>query len=470
MIDVLAQTLSPAMPRLRAGTQLQGGRLHVLETLGHGGMGVVYRAFDRDQRAQVALKTMHRVEPSAIYALKNEFRALTDVRHPNLVRLLDLFSEADGWFFTMELIDGVRFDQWVRPNGLDEPRLRNAFAQLIDAIDCVHAAGKLHRDIKPSNVVVSADGHVCVLDFGLVTEPHAKGVGQTVSDHFVVGTPAYLAPEQGLGERASVASDVYALGVMLFEALMGKLPFAGSATEMLMAKQHGVPAWPEDFEPGAQLGLVEICSRLLSRDPAARPSCEELRSEFARPHARGSGRASFSSLPPPMAAALIGRESELEQLRDAYRTMLSGRAVLVSVSGDSGIGKSALCQAFLDELQREGHAVVLRGRCNERESVPYKSFDALVDDLSRHLRRLRPEQTAALLPRDAAELLRLFPVLGRVDALAEAPVRAIADPNEQQRRAFEAFLELLGRMRDRAPLVLHIDDLQWTDRDSSQLL
>jgi hypothetical protein len=467
MIDALAQTLPPAMPKLRAGSQLQGGRLHVLETLGQGGMGIVYRAFDREHRAQVALKTMHRAEPAAIYALKNEFRSLADVRHPNLVRLFELFSEADGWFFTMELVDGERFDQWVRPGDrLDEARLRSAFAQLIDALDSVHTAGKLHRDIKPSNVLVRADGHVCVLDFGLVTEPCAYGIGQTVSDHMLVGTPAYVAPEQGLGERASVATDLYALGVMLFEALTGRLPFAGSATEMLMAKQQGVPAWPEHFEPSPQLALVELCSRLLSRDPAARPSGAELRGEFAEQRAR----VSFSSIPPPLAAELIGRDADLAQLRDAYQATLRGKAVLVSVSGDSGVGKTALCQSFLDELMREGHAVVLRGRCNERESLPYKAFDALVDDLSRHLRRLRAEQAAALLPRDAAELTRLFPVLGRVDALAEAPVRPVADATEQQRRAFEAFLELLGRMRDRAPLVLHIDDLQWTDRDSSQLL
>jgi len=473
MHDIVPDTLHASSvatdSRLSIGSLVADGRLHVLETLGRGGMGVVYQAFDSVRRCPVAVKTMHRTDAVSIYALKNEFRSLSDVNHPNLVRLFELYREGDKWFFTMELVRGERFDRWVRPHGkLDERRLRQGFAQLLDGVAAVHAAGKLHRDIKPSNVLVTADGHVVVLDFGLVTEPHLHAVGETVTDASVVGTPAYLAPELVLGSRATIASDLYAVGVMLFEALAGQLPFEGSALELLIAKQQSAHAWPRSIQHSLPADLVELCDQLLARQPQTRPDMASVRSHF-----ESLGRDSTAPSPRPLpltAADLIGRESELERLRAAYTVSLTGRAVAVFVSGESGIGKSALCNAVVDELAREGHAVVLRGRCNERESVPFKALDSLVDDLSRHLRRLRSEQAAALLPRDAAALTTLFPVLARVEVLADAPARPATDPHEQLRRAFEAFRELLTRLRDRTPLIIQIDDLQWTDRDSTQLL
>ncbi|MFI5308976.1 MAG: protein kinase, partial [Polyangiales bacterium] len=127
---------------LPVGSTLAGGRLSILKRLGEGGMGVVYEAFDAQRRQRVALKTLSRIDPSGVYRLKAEFRALADVTHDHLVRLHELFSDDGLWFFTMDLVDGVRFDEWVRPGGeLDAARLRAALAQLTDAVSAVHAAG-----------------------------------------------------------------------------------------------------------------------------------------------------------------------------------------------------------------------------------------------------------------------------------------------------------------------------------------
>jgi eukaryotic-like serine/threonine-protein kinase len=469
--DTQHANAGPVTSQLRIGRLVAGGRLQVLETLGRGGMGVVYQAFDATRRCTVALKTMHGNDAVSIYALKNEFRALAGVHHPNLVRLFELYCEEDNmWFFTMELVRGERFDRWVRPGGkLDERRLRHALPQLLDGIAAVHAAGKLHRDIKPSNVLVTNEGHVVVLDFGLVTEPSVHAVGETLSNTSIVGTPAYLAPELVLGSRASVATDLYAIGVMLFEALTGQLPFEGSAVELLIAKQQSAHSWPPSSRRALPADLVTLCDMLLTREPGLRPDMATLLAHFARD--TGASAIPPSGAPLRLSAAeLVGREPELARLRTAYASSLLPRPVAVFVSGESGIGKTALCNTLADELAHEGHAVVLRGRCNEHESVPFKALDSLVDDLSRHLRRLRPEQAAALMPRDAAALTTLFPVLSRVDVLAEAPARPATDPHEQLRRAFAAFHELLARLRDRTPLVIQIDDLQWTDRDSTLLL
>jgi predicted Ser/Thr protein kinase len=462
---------------LYAGRMLLGGRLRVVRRIGEGGMGIVYGAYDAQRAGSVALKTLSRLDAGNVYRLKNEFRSLADLSHPNVCRLHELFAEDGQWFFTMELIDGERFDRWVRPGGvLDEGRLRDALPQLVDAVSAIHDLGKLHRDLKPSNVLVTAEGRVVVLDFGLAVDPELGGVGQTVADEHVSGTPAYMAPEQAAGHAATIASDFYALGAMLFEALTGKLPFEGRVGEMLAAKQtRAAPAASEIF-PGTASDLDTLCRRLLAREPTERPDAAALRGLLPQPSSsapRSSSRSRSEasdvergSTSPDAAAQLLGREAELSALRDAYEATLAGRAVVLLVSGESGMGKTALCTTFLDALRAQSHAVVLAGRCYERENVPFKAFDSLVDELSRHLRKLSREDAALVLPREVFALARIFPVLDRVEVVAQAPKKNVPDPHDLKRRAIAAFGELLGRVRDRQPLVAFIDDLQWTDQDS----
>jgi eukaryotic-like serine/threonine-protein kinase len=467
----VSETVASSRPALAAGSVLAGGRLSIVRKLGEGGMGVVYEAYDSERNARVALKTLSRVEAAGVYRLKNEFRGLSSVTHPNLVRLYELFVDGEIWFFTMELLRGQRFDRWVRPGGtLDEPRLRSALAQLVAGVDAIHAAGKLHRDLKPSNVLVSEDGRAVVLDFGLAVEPELGGVGRTVADESVSGTPAYMAPEQAAGRAATAASDYYAIGVMLFEGLTGRLPFQGRPHEMLTDKlRRAAPAVSESNSTAAP-DLVQLCKQLLAQDAAARVDRAGLSAAL---HASIPGRIvapeRASASPPPGEPLLLGRGEELAALRAAFDASVAGKAVVVFVSGESGMGKSALVGAFASELRGRG-VQVIAGRCYERENVPYKGFDALVDELSRHLRKLPGEEAAALLPRETYALARIFPVLERVPVVAAAPKREVSDPQDLKRRAFEAFGELLGRMRDRAPLVLVVDDLQWIDQDSLRFM
>jgi serine/threonine protein kinase len=284
---------SPAS-QLGVGSTLLGGRLRVRRRIGEGGMGVVYEAHDERRRGAVALKTLSRLDAGNVYRLKNEFRSLADVSHPSLVRLHELFGEGEQWFFTMELIDGERFDRWVRRHDnacegpghegqLDEARLRAALPQLVAAIAAIHAAGKLHRDLKPSNVLVTVEGRVVVLDFGLVVDPELGGVGQTVLDDSVSGTPAYMAPEQAAGTAASAASDFYALGVMLFEALTGKLPFEGRAHDMLVDKQRLPAPVAAQWCPDVPHDLGTLCEALLRRDPSTRPDASLLHTKLGVP-------------------------------------------------------------------------------------------------------------------------------------------------------------------------------------------
>jgi hypothetical protein len=404
---------------------------------------------------------------------RGEFRALSEVTHPNLVQLHELFADDDLWLFTMELIPGERFDEWTRPAGmLDAPRLRAALRQLVAGVQAIHDAGKLHRDLKPSNVLVAADGRVVVLDFGLVADPEPGGAGQTLDAERCLGTPAYMSPEQAAGRPATSASDWYAVGVMLFEAMTGQLPFSGHGRAIMQRKQAAAVPRARSIAAEAPADLDQLCAELLSRDAVARPTARmtAMRLEAHAGAVEAISQPHVAAPLLPKSADLVGRDAELGALRDAYAAAASGEAVLVRVFGESGMGKSAVVGAFLDELRADRSTVVISGRCYERESVPYKAIDRVVDELTRYLRQLREVDAAALMPRDIGVLARIFPVLRRIEPIARAPARDAATEHELRRHAFDAFVELLACIRDRQMLVLHIDDLQWTDHDSMLLL
>jgi len=499
-------------PETRALDEFDGmprrlGRYELVRRIGSGGMGVVYAALDRERGRRVALKTLRKLEPSSLYRLKNEFRAAAGIIHPNLVTLHELVSEGDQWFITMEYVEGVRFSQHVRsdmaegreetehgalalagagadagaesvthpdtmqPGGapvLDPVRLQRALIQLVHGVQALHAAGKLHRDLKSSNVLVTRGGRVVILDFGLASDRSPTLVDATLEDG-ILGTPAYMSPEQATGRIATAASDWYAVGVMLYEALTGRLPFLGSTLKILAAKQQHDPIPALQLAPAAPPELAELCMGLLSRDPALRLTGADVLARLSAPLPHRAATGPSAQAPAP---ALIGRADLLAVLHDAYETTSRGQPVTVYVHGPSGIGKTALIDHFLGTLRRSGEVVILTGRCYERETVPYKAFDSVVDSLTHYLRRLPQLEAAALMPRDIHELTRLFPVLARVQLVADAPQRVFEGPDQQEarRRAFRGLKELLARIADRHPLVLRIADLQWGDEDSARLL
>jgi serine/threonine protein kinase len=466
-------------------------RFTIEDRLGAGGMGVVYRAFDRERSEVVALKTMRRIDPRALYRFKHEFRTLADLSHPNLVSLYELVAAGEHWFFTMELIEGPDFIRHVRGVGPAATaagealtpeqiqRLRQALRQLVLGVSALHAAGKLHRDIKPTNVLVTQAGRVVLLDFGLVADIGPSGEHASIEEP-VVGTVSYMSPEQAAAVPVSRGSDWYSVGVMLFVALTGRLPFEGRARAVLVQKQSETAPRAAAVAAGVPADLDALCAELLRRDPAIRPDgraiLERLTAPVVSEAPQPAERAAPALLPPSAAAGvavpLIGRERHRQVLRSAFESVRGGHPEALFISGRSGSGKSTLLQAFLDELTARDEAIVLSGRCYERESVPYKALDSVVDALSHYLMPLSETAARSLLPRDVALLARVFPVLHRVDAVAAAPRPPFEIPDQQElrRRAFAALRSLLARIGRAKPLVVAIDDLQWADPENAPLL
>jgi tetratricopeptide (TPR) repeat protein len=437
-------------------------RFAVISKLGSGATGVVFAAEDRESGTRVALKVLRSLSPESVADFKAEFRAIADLDHPNLVRLGELIAEGDRWLFTMELVDGVDFYSYVRPDGvLDVDRLRSALLQLVAALEALHQSGQVHRDVKPSNVLVRDNGGVKLLDFGLVT-----GVDDESSlrgESTAVGTTAYVAPEQAAGRAVGPAADFYAMGVMLYEALTGRLPFEGPPLKILMDKQTQPAPPPSSIVPVIDADLDQLCIELLSADPALRPGTSRIIAKLR-------GRRTRAASQPTRSQEFFGRTAELDALFRVAQARGTRPAVRF-VHGDSGVGKSALLARLGRRLSASG-SLPLVSRCRERESVPYRALDGAFEELAHHLSRAPGSQVAQVLPRHAGLLGRTFPALSRVDAIAGAPLEdaAIENPLEQRRRAFAALRDLLHGLTRQKAVVLLIDDLHFADDDGLELL
>jgi serine/threonine protein kinase/tetratricopeptide (TPR) repeat protein len=482
-----------------AGTK----RFMILRRLGAGGMGVVYEALDRENDTKVALKTLRTFKPDAILRFKNsEFRALQGIQHKNLASLLELFDEGGQLFFTMEMVHGVHFLDYVRrapdaildapspesasadecstldlppaerhatpapprakllASGVDEHRLRSALAQLALGLAALHRAHKVHRDIKPSNILVTTEGRVVILDFGLVADLENR-----MPEAHLVGTYSYMAPEQASLKPVEAAADWYSVGVLLYQALTSRMPVPGTAREVLVMKQAYEPIPPSAIVD-VPADLDRLCIDLLRIDPAARPKEREILARLG------------VEAPPDdpdfwsHERHFVGRKAELSALQSAFASARAEGLTLI-VHGESGVGKSALTRRFA-ELVAEGDpsTVVFSGRCYERESVPYKAVDGIIDALSRYLTTLDEPALAAVLPRQKGLLGQIFPVMRKIEAIATAPrpMPGALDPQVLRARLFFALRDLFTRLAEHGPLLLVIDDLQWADADSLALL
>jgi serine/threonine protein kinase len=467
-------------------------RFEIRRRIGGGSMGEVFEAFDRQRGELVALKTLRHPNASSLYNFKKEFRTLAHVSHPNLVSLYELIIEDDQSFFTMELVEGESLKDYAYPSqtvttldlppanrhevatpGLvDGTRLRSALLQLASGVKAVHDAGKLHRDLKPSNLLITPRGRLVVLDFGVATElnPTMRSI-----DTGIAGTAAYMAPEQARGEPTQPASDWYAVGVILFEVLTGRWPFTGSLARILIDKQFLAAPSPAELVAEVPADLLDLCRSLLEIDPAARPTGSEVvrrlgGTETAELLVKGPGNTESS---------LVGRRAHLASLEEAFALSQEGRPVSVYIHGSSGIGKTTLVDAFVQRARTQDQAILLTGRCYQHESVPYKALDGVVDSLSRQLRRFSNSQVDKLLPPQIGLLVRLFPVLLRVEAVAAAIESQPAEDRRQsgardlstlRRQALKVLRLLLTRLAMMHPVIVHVDDLQWADVASAILL
>lgn len=450
------------------------GRFVVEREIGRGGMGVVYKAIDREREMPVALKTLRQLDLSSIYFFKREFRSLHDLVHPNLCSLIELINDGGVWLLTMELVEGVDFLSYQRKResasySYDESKLRNSLIGLCRGLVALHRAGKVHRDIKPSNVLITAEGRVVLLDFGVIADKEYE------REHLnsLVGTAEYMAPEQTDTAKVGPEADCYAVGVMLFEALTGKLPFQGKPLQIILEKRKMPPPMPRDFQPNVPGDLDRICLQLLCQNPPERPTAEEVLRALKSEQEDPQKHYPYLGTPVPLEPFFVGRKEELRALKDAYQKTATGHSQTVVIEGVSGVGKSALIENFVTKLQTlEPGPVILEGRCYERELAPFKAFDGIIESLIRHVEDIEIQDAAIVSPPNASLLTRLFPALVRLKIFSGVHdrIQEIQDAQILRERGFDAVKDMLFRVRSLQKVVIVVDDMQWADVDSNALL
>lgn len=293
-------------PEVGEGSTIDG-RYRLLRRIGSGGMADVWLADDSHLQRRVALKILHRrfaQDREFVERFRREAEAAASLSHPNIVAVFDRGDIEGTYYIAMQLLEGRSLKELI-DQGLTPEQSVGLVRQVLEAAGFAHRHGVVHRDLKPQNVIVDDDGKATVTDFGIAR----AGASEITQAGSVMGTPHYLSPEQAQGQAVTAVSDLYSIGVILYEALAGRVPFeADSAIAIAMKQVSHTPQRPSSINPAVSPALDAVVMRALEKDPGQRFQSADafiaaLDSALRNPAAEGGGTAAFAPLPPPVVAA-----------------------------------------------------------------------------------------------------------------------------------------------------------------------
>ena len=457
------------------------GRYEVLRFLGEGARKRVYLATDRrlDREVAVAVVKTDGLDEIGLQRVRREAKAMARLGdHPHIVTVHDISEEEGRPLIVSQFMGGGSLDELLaRSEGRRLPvddAIRIA-AEITRALEHAHAAGVVHRDLKPGNVWLTESGTAMLGDFGLAV---ALDRSRLTSEGMMVGTVAYMPPEQATGRDPDVRADLYALGCVLYEMLCGRPPFIGDdAVAVISQHINTPPVAPTWHRSDLPPGLEQLVLDLLAKPPEDRPQrATEVRTRLDTI----STKSSFTDVPvaqlpqagrtaagtaTPAWVRFVGREGELAALRDAVEASLSGRGSMMMIVGEPGIGKTRLAEEAGVYARLRG-AQLLIGRCYETEaSLPYIPF---VQAIRSYVSERPAEALREELGDGAADVAKLVSeIRQRLPDLGDAPQ---VEPEQERFRLFESVTTFFVNASAAQPIVLLLDDLHWADKPSLLLL
>ena len=451
-------------------------RYQILEIIGSGGMGQVCLAEDVMLDRKVALKFVTAPgETDGLEQLLAEARAAAALDHPFICSIYEVTTLNGRACIAMEYVRGESLERRLRGGALPLNEALRVAEEIAEALDAAHKRRVVHRDLKPANVMLTDDAHIKVMDFGLAARlPHSDAIDQAVTvavaatKDFVIGTPAYMAPEQIRGEPADRRSDIFAFGILLYELFSGTNPFTRASVAATFAAILGEPvATLHTQRSTIPPGLDTLLARLLAKDPAARfQSFGDVRSTLRRlsvdvASSTSSTPAAVADQSPTNDARLIGRDRERAQLLQSLNQAKSGHGSLILLLGDAGVGKTRVAEDALAAARRLGLQTLV-GRCYEQAGTPALiAYTEVLEEASRLMPAAAFRQAVAP---SAPELAKLMPELNRLFPALAPPLQLPAEL--RQRYLFTNVREFLTRCARFMPLVIFIDDLQWADEST----
>jgi len=468
---------TPAAPEQPAS--FASGRYQVQRFLGDGGKKKVYLAQDEtlDREVAFALIKTEGLDETSRTRIQREAQAMGRLgSHPHIVTVFDLGEEQGQPFMVTELMGGGDVEGLIddAPNHLLplEEAVRIA-QETCRGLEFAHSRGIVHRDLKPGNVWLTGDGIAKIGDFGLAVSLDRS---RLTTEGMMVGTVSYMPPEQAMGGEVTPKSDLYSLGVMLYEMVTGRPPFLGDDWVAIIGQHINTPPVAPSWHNGqCPRQLEALIMRLLAKDPSERPesatdvlsALDAINLSEGPPLETGDGGVSDPHALDSLAdGVFVGRQREMGDLKACLEGALSGRGRMVTLVGEPGIGKTCIVQELTTYAGLRG-AQVLWGRCYEEQGVP--PYWPWVQAIRSYVRDVDPAQLSSEMGSGAADIAEVVSeVKDRLPGLRPPP--QMESPEQAQFRLFDAITTFLKTASQRRPLVLVLDDLHWADQPTLLLL
>ncbi|MDP9238657.1 MAG: serine/threonine-protein kinase, partial [Chloroflexota bacterium] len=454
------------------------GRYQVRGFLGEGGTKRVYLAHDTklDRDVAFALIKTEGLDADGIVRVGREAQAMGKLGdNAHIVTILDTGDEDGAPYIVSQYRGGGSVEDLLakaEQHRVAPDRAMKIAEQICSALQHAHGRGIIHRDLKPGNVWFDADGNAALGDFGLAV---AIDRSRLTMQGMMVGTVAYMPPEQAMGGVTTASSDLYSLGAMLYEMVAGRPPFVGDDAVVIISQHLNTPpVAPSWHNPELPRALETLILRLLEKDPAGRPaSASEVRQalraiDLSKPPSIQASAITPAQAPgkdPIYRPTFVGRETESAQLHGVFDNALSGQGALVMVVGEPGIGKTSLCEQLATYAALRG-GLALRGNCYEEGSLslPYLPF---VEALRSYVLTREPDGLRSELGANAPRVARIISeVRDRIDVEPSPP----GDPEEERYRLLEAVTAFLRSAAAVQPLLIVLEDLHDADRGTLDLL